>query len=118
MLPLLGIILTIHIGATLGRVFWTQVAASNAIRDIRFKLYDHVQRLSLEFHSERPSGSIISRLMNDVATAQTSFDLLYIQAAQNICKRLSSPDTCSGATGNGRSFHWQCYHFSSSLRAC
>jgi subfamily B ATP-binding cassette protein MsbA len=88
MLPLLGIILTIHIGATLGRVFWTQVAASNAIRDIRFKLYDHVQRLSLEFHSERPSGSIISRLMSDVATAQNSFDLLYIQAAQNILQAI------------------------------
>jgi subfamily B ATP-binding cassette protein MsbA len=84
LLPLLGFILLIHVGATLGRVFWTQVAATNAVRDIRQHLFDHVQRLSLEFHSERPTGAIISRVVNDVATAQTSFDLLFIQASQNI----------------------------------
>ena len=84
MLPLLGLILSVHVGATLGRVFWGQVVATKAVRDLRQQLFDHVQRLSLEFHSERPTGQIIARVMNDVSTAQTSFDLLFIQAAQNV----------------------------------
>jgi len=74
--------LVVHGVATLGRIYWSQVAAMNAIRDIRFQLFDHLQRLSLSFHYRRPTGEIISRLMNDVGTAQYIFDLLLIQMLQ------------------------------------
>jgi ABC-type multidrug transport system fused ATPase/permease subunit len=84
MMPLLVLILAVHAVATLGRVYVSQIAATNAIRDVRYRLFDHIQRLSLEFHAHRPNGSIITRLMNDVATAQGAFDVLFIQAAQNI----------------------------------
>ncbi|MBV9864309.1 MAG: ABC transporter ATP-binding protein [Abitibacteriaceae bacterium] len=84
MMPLLALILTIHAGATLGRIYWAQVAGTNAVRDIRYLLFDHVQRLSLEFHNQRPTGGIVARLMNDVTTAQNAFDLLFIQGSQNV----------------------------------
>lgn len=84
MMPILCIILVVHALATLGRIYGTQVAASNAVGDIRHQLFDHVQRLSLEFHNQRPTGSIVSRVMSDVATAQTSFDLIFIQGSQNV----------------------------------
>ncbi len=74
--------LTVHVVATIGRMYWAQIAAVNAIRDIRFQLFDHLQRLSLAFHTRRPSGSIVSRVMTDVNSAQYIFDLVFIQAFQ------------------------------------
>jgi len=77
-----GVLLGIHAVATMGRMYWAQIATVNAIRDIRFHLFDHLQRLSLAFHIERPSGAIVSRVMNDVNAAQYIFDLIFIQAFQ------------------------------------
>jgi ABC-type multidrug transport system fused ATPase/permease subunit len=82
-LPFVGWLI-VHGVATLGRIYWSQVAAMSAIRDIRFHLFDHLQRLSLAFHTRRPTGEIVSRLMNDVGTAQYIFDLVLIQLLQQI----------------------------------
>ena len=77
-------ILVMHAFATLGRVYWGNVVAANTERDVRHHLFDHVQRLSLEFHMQRPTGTIVSRVMGDVSGAQQSFDLLFIQGTQNV----------------------------------
>lgn len=77
-------ILVMHAFATLGRVFWGNVVAANTERDVRHNLFDHVQRLSLEFHMQRPTGTIVSRVMGDVSVAQQSFDFLFIQGSQNL----------------------------------
>lgn len=82
MLPLLAGLLVLHAIVTLTRHYWGKVAETNAVRDIRYKLFDHIQRLSLEFHTQRPTGSIVTRVMGDVATAQNAFDMLFIQGAQ------------------------------------
>lgn len=42
----------------------------NLVFDIRVKMYKHLLRLSLKFHSEMQTGTIISRLMSDVAVIQ------------------------------------------------
>jgi subfamily B ATP-binding cassette protein MsbA len=77
-------LLVMHAVATLGRVYWGNVVAANTERDVRHHLFNHVQRLSLEFHMQRPTGTIVSRVMGDVSSAQQSFDYLYIQGSQNL----------------------------------
>ena len=72
MLPPFLALLVFHAICTIGRIYWSQVAAVNAVRDIRFYLFDHLQRLSLAFHIRRPTGEIVSRLMNDVGPRSTS----------------------------------------------
>ncbi len=84
MVPPFLALLVFHALCTVGRFYWSQVAAVNAVRDIRFFLFDHLQRLSLAFHTRRPTGEIVSRLMNDVGTAQYVFDLVLIQTFQQI----------------------------------
>lgn len=84
MIPPFLVLLVFHAVCTVGRFYWSQVAAVNAVRDIRFFLFDHLQRLSLAFHTRRPTGEIVSRLMNDVGTAQYVFDLVLIQAFQQL----------------------------------
>jgi ATP-binding cassette, subfamily B, bacterial len=42
------------------------IAASRIIAEIRAKLYAHLQRLSLSFHSKARSGDLITRIINDI----------------------------------------------------
>ena len=47
-----------------------KLAGQKAIQDIRNFAYDSTIRLSLAFFSRRPSGELMSRLTNDIATMQ------------------------------------------------
>ncbi len=54
-------------------IFVTQViktyaghyAAWHFVEDMRVKLYDHIQRLSLSFYSDKQTGQLMSRVVND-----------------------------------------------------
>ena len=43
-----------------------RVLGGRVVFDLRRRMYDHLQRLSLGFYESRSSGEIISRMMNDV----------------------------------------------------
>lgn len=48
------------------RQYLAQWVGSNILYDIRKKLFDHIQRLSLRFYSNTKTGEIISRVVHDV----------------------------------------------------
>lgn len=48
------------------RQYLAQLVASRILYDIRNKIFDHLQRLSLNFYSNTKTGSIISRVIHDV----------------------------------------------------
>ncbi len=52
------------------RGWYTAKAGHSMIRDLRVALFNHVQRLSHQFFARRQSGSIVSRVVNDIAQAQ------------------------------------------------
>lgn len=47
------------------RQYFAQFTTSRVLYDLRNKLYEHLQQLSLRFYQNRKSGEIISRMMND-----------------------------------------------------
>jgi len=75
-------VMVVHGAASLGRFYFPHRAAANAIRDARFRLFRHLQRLSLGFHTQRPTGGIVARVMADVEAAQQAFDMIMIQLSQ------------------------------------
>jgi len=81
---LLGGLAVVHCLATLGRFYWPHRAAASAIRDVRYNLFRHLQRLSLGFHTRRPTGAIVARLIADVEAAQQAFDMIVIELSQAI----------------------------------
>ena len=81
---LLGGLMIVHCLATLGRFYFPRRAQASAVRDIRFRLFRHLQRQSLGFHTQRPTGSIVSRVIADVESAQQAFDVVVIQVGQEI----------------------------------
>jgi ATP-binding cassette, subfamily B, putative efflux pump len=48
------------------RQYYAQWTGNKVLYDLRDRLFDHVQRLSLRFYSNNKAGEIISRIINDV----------------------------------------------------
>ncbi len=46
-------------------------AFANVVKDIRQKLYDHVQSLSIPFFQKTPSGKVLSRFSGDLVSTET-----------------------------------------------
>lgn len=53
------------------RQYYAQWVSSKVLYDIRSKLFDHLQRLSLRFYSNTRAGEVISRIINDVEQTKT-----------------------------------------------
>jgi ABC-type multidrug transport system fused ATPase/permease subunit len=68
-----GILTVIAAQAGIGLVHTLVVSRVGlaVVRDLRHRLYARLQRLSLSWYDRTPAGSIISRLMDDVAAVQS-----------------------------------------------
>src|SRR5699024_9630072 len=53
------------------RQYLAQWVSSKILYDIRDRLFDHIQRLSLRFYSNTKTGEIISRVIHDVEQTKT-----------------------------------------------
>lgn len=53
------------------RQYLAQWVASKVLYDLRDKLFDHIQRLSLKYYSNTKTGEIISRVIHDVEQTKT-----------------------------------------------
>lgn len=47
------------------RSYFSHVAAWCSIRDIRIRLFDHIQRLSMGFFQDKQTGQLMSRILSD-----------------------------------------------------
>lgn len=52
------------------KVYVSHYAAWNFVEDMRNKLYDHIQRLSPGFFSDKQTGQLMSRVINDTLTLE------------------------------------------------
>lgn len=55
----------------IAQVYFTNLVGQNVMRDLRNRLFAHLQRLSLRFFTATKTGEIQSRLANDVGGVQT-----------------------------------------------
>ncbi len=53
--------------------YWSARIGEGLIYDLRSELFDHVQRLPMAFFTRTQTGSLVSRLNNDVIGAQRAF---------------------------------------------
>lgn len=66
--------------AKFGADYISHCAAWNMVRDIRHKMYNSLQRLSLRFYSDKQTGDLMSRVINDTRT----FEVLLAHAIPTI----------------------------------
>ena len=73
LLPIAIILLFLLKGAfDYGQAYLMNFVGLRVVADIRQKLYDHLQELSLSFFTRTPTGVLISRITNDVNLVQGS----------------------------------------------
>jgi len=53
--------------------FLAHKAAWNLVEDMRVRIYNHIQKFSMEFFHDKQTGDLMSRVINDTST----FELLY-----------------------------------------
>jgi len=58
--------------SSIGRDYLYARLSADVLRDIRVRLFDHLQRLSMEFYARVPTGDILARLSSDVASVETA----------------------------------------------
>ena len=65
----IGVVIVTGVG--IGRHYLTQSMIADVIRNIRLRLFDHLQRLSMSFFSQRQMGDLLSRFSGDLVTIDT-----------------------------------------------
>lgn len=60
-------------GASYGETWFTALLGQNVMRDLRMKLFDHLQRLPIAFFDRNPAGRLITRVTSDVETLNELF---------------------------------------------
>jgi len=88
-----GLIKTIVLAATLGFAIWLLTmgykkilakVTNTIVYDIRKEAFDHLQTLSLYYFDSRPTGKILSRLINDVSALKDMFTRLIATLIPNL----------------------------------
>ena len=67
----------------------TAQVSQKALRELRLRLFEHLQELSLSFFDQNPAGELMSRLTNDI-------DAINMAVSQNITAIFSSALTMGG----------------------
>lgn len=76
------LVLVAHVVASYFRFHYPALAISKIQRNLRVMVYRRVQRQSISFFQQRPTGEIVSRLMTDITNATSFLDTLFIVVVQ------------------------------------
>jgi ABC-type multidrug transport system fused ATPase/permease subunit len=60
------VIALVEAGAQYASDLWLQAAGERISHDLRIRVYEHLQRLSLGFHQQRQKGDLVTRVTGDV----------------------------------------------------
>lgn len=66
------------------RSYLNHLAAWRFVEDLRVRLYDHIQNLSMRFFHDKQTGQLMSRILNDTAT----MELFIAHAAPDLISNL------------------------------
>jgi ABC-type multidrug transport system fused ATPase/permease subunit len=72
-LAALGVVLIAAVGAVASYIdnYYTESVGQWVAHDLRVRIYDHLQRLSLAYYDKEQTGVLLSTITNDVATVQS-----------------------------------------------
>ena len=86
-----GSLLAVHLGTNVLSFLYSyqmRILGGRVVFDLRRRMYDHLQRLSLGFYESRSSGEIISRMMNDVNAITSLVTGTALNTLVSSCKAL------------------------------
>jgi ATP-binding cassette, subfamily B, bacterial len=73
-----------------GQAYLTEVVGNRVLQELRNRLFEHLERLSLAFYTATRSGEVQSRLANDVGGVQTTITSTASSVLSNVVTLVSS----------------------------
>jgi ATP-binding cassette, subfamily B, bacterial len=73
-----------------GQAWVTEVVGNRVLQELRNRLFEHLERLSLAFYTATRSGEVQSRLANDVGGVQTTITSTASSVVSNVVTFVSS----------------------------
>src|ERR1700727_461467 len=73
-----------------GQAYLTEVVGNRVLQELRNRLFEHLERLSLAFYTATRSGEVQSRLGNDVGGVQTTITSTASSVVSNVVTLISS----------------------------
>src|ERR1700733_151922 len=73
-----------------GQAYLTEVVGNRVLQELRDRLFEHLERLSLAFYTATRSGEVQSRLDNDVGGVQTTITSTASSVLSNVVTLISS----------------------------
>ena len=101
---LLGVLGLFDAALGLTQSYLSAKIGSRIVLSLRTKLFEHIQQMPLAFFTRTQTGSLVSRLNNDVSGAQSAFTDILSNVVGNMIPwpRFWSPCSCS----RGKSRCW------------
>jgi ATP-binding cassette subfamily B protein len=81
---LVGVLALADAGLTLGQRWVSARIGEGLIFDMRAKVFAHIQKMPLAFFTRTQTGSLVSRLNNDVLGAQQAFTDTFNSVVSNV----------------------------------
>src|ERR1700748_2477842 len=72
------------------QVYLTEVVGNRVLQELRDRLFEHLEKLSLAFYTATRSGEVLSRLDNDVGGVQTTITSTASSVVSNVVTLVSS----------------------------
>ncbi len=72
------------------QVYLTEVVGNRVLQELRDRLFEHLEKLSLAFYTATRSGEVQSRLANDVGGVQTTITSTASSVVSNVVTLVSS----------------------------
>src|SRR5437763_4774302 len=72
------------------QVYLTEVVGNRVLQELRDRLFEHLEKLSLAFYTATRSGAVQSRLANDVGGVQTTITSTASSVVSNVVTLVSS----------------------------
>ena len=90
--PLVGALIAIPIVngvLNVGQAWLTEIVGNRVLQELRDRLFEHLERLSLAFYTATRSGEVQSRLANDVGGVQTTITSTASSVVSNVVTLVS-----------------------------
>src|SRR6201986_5186334 len=91
--PLVAVLIAIPIingVLNIAQVYLTEVVGNRVLQELRDRLFEHLEKLSLAFYTATRSGEVQSRLANDVGGVQTTITSTASSVVSNVVTLVSS----------------------------
>ena len=66
-----------------GQMHFVSYVEQRMIRDLRDRVFDHMARLPFTYFDKRPTGELMSNIMNDVNVISVTFQRVFTQAVRD-----------------------------------